>query len=1129
MPLRFPYSTRRCILLLALAFWPKLYSETLGGKNLRGIPYYNFFTTGDFDSGASSVFVTTAADGTIFYGDQSWIHLYDGAHWHKVYQNSNTSKKITSLLWDPDGKVYAAGFSLFGEFLVDENNTPAFHSLIPKDAFRNGEAIEKIESTPQAVYLTGWHSFACYDKQTGSMDLHMLSTWITATFLLDGIPHVLTDDNDMFLYHEGTFSKLPEISSLLHESGITVADIEIDDDGNIVMASERRGIFKYDGKTLSRAYPHFTPSPDNITTDIARISQNRLVVASLGGGIAVIDKEGNTIEALGPEVDYRFQSARALNIDHSGTVWALFNNTLAKILLDSPLSAIDERIRPSFYYASQYLHGGELYVRSYSILYKAIFDAKGRISGFVNALPDSDLEIWSVATTDDALYLNTANNGIFKLENGSPQFLVESEAYNQFEHSKQAPQFLLGANSDSFALYERTDSKLRLVERIDNPHGFINRLHEDASGAFWIEYGLGKTGQVKIVDKHLKLTVFAEDYGIPKDQWCTLWIHNGIPYLNTSNETLELDPSQKPFKVAPPLQGAIESDRHGIGRAFTDPDGNVWNSTNNKNIIYWKQADGSYLRDETSLSEMGEPYFESIKFLDNGDALIMTSFEFFHFRGPKAPSAEDSNSLATKIIRIEDPKDEDRLFTELGTPKSPPSLTLSYPHNNLEFTVANTFTYTTLPPLFQFRLEGFSDQSITQDELSWSKSSKVSYTNLQPGKYTFKARTKLGNGSIGPWVQLAIKIRPPIYSTLPAYIIYGCVSFLLILFIAKLNSSRLTRQNLELEEKVKSRTQEIERKNAELEQQANLLEQKNVELQSQSAELQQNASELEEALVQLNDTQDKLLTTARIAGRAEVATNVLHSVGNVLNSINIGLQNLDKQIVQSRAQNLKAVVQLIKANESDLSHFFQTDDRGKQIPSYLDQLAESLRKELESYSQRIQEIDTNVEHIKKIIATQQTHAKRVGVEQEVHIAELLESALAVTLGESYEKTHPIERDYDWDLVCSTDKHLVLDVVINLIKNAKDSLSNLPPNQRLISLACRSDNANSISITITDNGSGIDNSDHAKLFTHGFTTKPTGHGFGLHGSANAIKSIGGSLKLESPGLGKGATATITLPL
>jgi signal transduction histidine kinase len=52
---------------------------------------------------------------------------------------------------------------------------------------------------------------------------------------------------------------------------------------------------------------------------------------------------------------------------------------------------------------------------------------------------------------------------------------------------------------------------------------------------------------------------------------------------------------------------------------------------------------------------------------------------------------------------------------------------------------------------------------------------------------------------------------------------------------------------------------------------------------------------------------------------------------------------------------------------------------------------------------------------------------------------------------------------------------------------------------------------------------------ARIFTHGFTTKRSGNGFGLHSCANILKELGGSIHAKSDGPAQGATFTISLPL
>ncbi|EDY84852.1 ATPase, histidine kinase-, DNA gyrase B-, and HSP90-like domain protein [Verrucomicrobiia bacterium DG1235] len=1103
-------------------------TPTEAKNSLRGIPYYRVFTSQDFDSGASSEFVTTAADGTVFYGDRNWIFLYDGAVWHKIYQNSGTTEKITALLWDEDGRIYAGGFNAFGELIVDSENKASFRHLVPRDQINNGEHFQKIFNSSDSIYLTGRRSFACYNKADGTIDTHVFSTWLTASFLLDGKFHLLTDENEIYHYENGELIRPEEIVAGNNSNEVTIADIVIGDQGEVIMASERRGLFRFDGRSFQKAYPKYEHDSKNLVRDIELTKDNRLLVASLGGGITVLDPEGNALEQLGSDIDHRFKSARSVTVDKSGTVWAMFNSTLAKILLDSPLTAIDEHIRPSFFYASQHLHGDELYIRSFYILYRAVFDESGRIKSFENALPDADLEVWSVAESNEGLYINTANQGIFRLANNKLEYLVGSKAYDCLVQSKSNPAYIIGANSDTIALYKKNGQGLELVDAINNNGGVIYRAEEDGQGDFWLEYGLGAAGRISIQNDKITHDYYSSSHGLSKNEWMSIWIHEGKALFTGISQILTLDEGSQKFVAHEILKsdGIEESLR--IERAFTDPSGNLWISANDKNIIYWKTSEGVYQRDETSLSEMGEPYFEFIKFLENGEALIMTAFEFFHFQQTDNPLAQHASIPPTRIISIADSNENTLHYTYLANSSQPEEIRFDYSDNSLAFTVSNAFTYSTLLPQFQHFLEGFSNDEPEAGNAPWTSSSSTTFTNLHPGFYTYKARARLGNGYLTPWTEYSFSIAPPIYQTSYAYLGYAVVSAFLILVTIKVNSSRLRKQNLKLESMVAARTKEIESKNDTLETQANELESKNRELATQSHEIKRNALELSAALVQLQETQDQLLTTARIAGRAEVATNVLHNVGNVLNSVNVGISSLDKQVGRSRVANLKKISNLIYQNRQSLGHYFSEDERGKRIPEYLEQLSDALVEELDTYKTEITQIEGNVDHIKRIISTQQTHAKKIGIIQNIKIADLLDSALALTLGESYEAEYKTDRRYATDLQIRSDKHMLLDVLINLIKNAKESITERQSPDKKLTIACKRVDPDSIEISIADNGIGIEAQHQDILFTHGYTTKKDGHGFGLHSCANAIKTLGGSLSLTSPGPRKGATATITLP-
>ncbi|MEM9158890.1 MAG: ATP-binding protein, partial [Verrucomicrobiota bacterium] len=425
---------------------------------------------------------------------------------------------------------------------------------------------------------------------------------------------------------------------------------------------------------------------------------------------------------------------------------------------------------------------------------------------------------------------------------------------------------------------------------------------------------------------------------------------------------------------------------------------------------------------------------------------------------------------------------------------------------------------------YQYFLEGFST-----DWSPWAPNSKVLFTNLEHGDYTLRVNAQFGNGNSIQTLTRNFTIEPLLHETgiaYSAYILLG-VGFVYLGFA--IYSRRLKYQNLKLERMIFERTHEIELKNRELEKQAEMMETKNLELATQSEETLRNSQELASALAKLQNAQDQLLVTARKAGMAEVATNVLHNVGNVLNSINIGIVNLATKISKFRGPKLEKIVELINENRRNLGDFITQDPKGSAIPDYLAQLSKVMMEEFESCLKETDGMKENIDHVKRIIAAQQAHAKNVDVIQEIDLNELVDSAIDMILGDTKNSACKVMLDLQPELVIESDKHKILQILTNFVKNAKEAIKEAKREVGYINIEGKYDPPkNSAILTISDNGIGIENEDLQKIFTHGFTTKADGHGFGMHSCANNVKTLGGELMIESRGKGHGATVILILP-
>ncbi|MBI3418234.1 MAG: PAS domain S-box protein [Verrucomicrobia bacterium] len=272
----------------------------------------------------------------------------------------------------------------------------------------------------------------------------------------------------------------------------------------------------------------------------------------------------------------------------------------------------------------------------------------------------------------------------------------------------------------------------------------------------------------------------------------------------------------------------------------------------------------------------------------------------------------------------------------------------------------------------------------------------------------------------------------------------------------------------------------------------------------------------------------ELLEVSRQAGMAEVATGVLHNVGNVLNSVNVSATLVADNVRKSRSASLAKVVALLREHESDLGAFITTDIKGKQIPAFLATLAEHLDGERTALLQEIGDLQKNVEHIKDIVAMQQTYAKVSGVTEVVQVRDLVEDALRMN-GSALDRHHvQATREFEEVPPITVEKHKVLQILVNLIRNAKYACDEGGPVDKRLTVRIANGN-DRVKIVVADNGVGIPPENLFLIFNHGFTTRKDGHGFGLHSGALAAKQMGGSLTVHSDGSGCGATFTLELPI
>ncbi len=288
------------------------------------------------------------------------------------------------------------------------------------------------------------------------------------------------------------------------------------------------------------------------------------------------------------------------------------------------------------------------------------------------------------------------------------------------------------------------------------------------------------------------------------------------------------------------------------------------------------------------------------------------------------------------------------------------------------------------------------------------------------------------------------------------------------------------------------------------------------------------SNEFDDMMVKLDASRKALATTAREAGMSEIATGILHNVGNVLNSVNVSASVISARLGEMSVEDLEKLTAVLVEQGEQLPRFLEQDPRGQHLTPFLSAVSDQLSEQRTGLLEEISSLSKGVEHIRELINAQQAYAVKSTLLEATSVPDFLEKALTLSAQAVHEDRTEIEvvRDFDGAPEVLTDQHKLLDVFVNLVQNARQAMADVESPRLVLRVAADGDD---LRVEITDNGCGIPAENLVRVFHHGFTTRKDGHGFGLHAAANAATELGGSLSATSAGPGRGATFVLRLPL
>ncbi|MEO8699764.1 MAG: ATP-binding protein [Kofleriaceae bacterium] len=280
-------------------------------------------------------------------------------------------------------------------------------------------------------------------------------------------------------------------------------------------------------------------------------------------------------------------------------------------------------------------------------------------------------------------------------------------------------------------------------------------------------------------------------------------------------------------------------------------------------------------------------------------------------------------------------------------------------------------------------------------------------------------------------------------------------------------------------------------------------------------------------LDRLNEANRQLVDASRHAGMAEVATGVLHNVGNILTSVNVAIESLNERVSATPVDRVRRAGELLAASAAQ-----PTIEPAKIAAgaSYLGAIAENMHEDRTAQLAELATLRDHIAHVNRVVTMQNGYARTGGLDERVELTQVVDEAIALGCPDPERHGIVIIRRVEAQRIVTLDRHRVLQILVNLCANARDSVTQ---HHRATGAPLRITVSVEISdawieLRVDDSGGGITPESLRKIFHAGFTTKPRGHGYGLHSSALAAEQLGGTLRCASEGIGHGASFVLRVP-
>ncbi|WP_194768240.1 triple tyrosine motif-containing protein [Tamlana sp. I1] len=787
-----------CLFLNSLISYTQV--KTLGIPNIK-----NFKKT-DYLAGTQNWNIAQDQKNNIYFANNKGLLQFDGVTWqnHQLPKGSS----IRALNIDSEsGRIYVGSYNDLGYFESDENGILQYQTLTPLIEEANKLEfghIWKIHMMHDEIIFQSFERAFIYNKESNSINYLEAPHQFQFSFKIDDILYLQDTKFGLHQYQNGILKKLKG-TDVLNETEIW--GLFKMPNNTLLITTLKKGAFIYDFKTVT---PWKTKANDflkeNNSLGGTTYNNNTIALNTVLNGMIIVNTDGEIIQHLNLDKGLQNNTILSSFVDNQNNIWLGLDNGITYINENSPLTFFGVNYNISTVYGTAIYKNNIYIATNQGVFYHPWGSNFNEDDRFV-LVEGTTAQSWNVQVINNQL-ICANNQGALVIEGGKVVNTLDSKGYYNFKTIPSNTNFIIGANYDGFALFEKTDTGIKYIDQIS---GFDkeSNTYELSESYLWVFkenliYQLNLSKDFKHVNTQKVINQLAPN---TNDIHSIQKIDNTV-YFQTNNKFYRYEKNQNTFILDQNISNLFK-DKPLINSVTEDLNGNLWYNYK-ESLGVLKKTDSLNYEDITApfskLTDNLVSNYISVYTLDQNNVFIGLTDGLAHF------DFDFNKDYTTKPLLSIKSFSYGEKTLNLGNLKTKtPELALPYSANNIKFTFAAPVYENANTVVYSYQLVDYD-----KHWSDWSNTTMKEYTNLREGQYTMKIKAKNSYGVSSKEALLTFSIAPPWYRHFLAYLAY-----LLIIALA----FYLTSRNAKLKIRKNKYYETIEQRKLYLEKESKIIKQ----------------------------------------------------------------------------------------------------------------------------------------------------------------------------------------------------------------------------------------------------------------------------------------------------------------